>query len=741
MKGAAFAAWAAMILVAAAEDPFVRELDLRTIELKPGCHGRFERTGGAVDMVFPPYDGRSDATKWPGTAFALPKDCSGYDRLEYGMFAVKGDRFSINVRANGGHNLFEHKRADVDQVQLPVYVFDLRQFSDQDRANMSHFTIYQSGPGEETRFRMRSVRLVSTLPERASALASAMADIGLDARAVAALPDRVRQGEVPLREADARLVEATARFTSERLGWIRRQSSAAHPDARFAVAALDDLEKLRPQGNALFEPLRTGGWDLELARREREGMQLFVFAPDETPLANVRIGVSRFTDAAGHALEPPVAAPVGRVTVRSTKGPPSAAGEHFDPVCEFTNAVESVAAGRVQAFHVRFRAEADTPAGLYRGKVVITADGAGRAEVPVTVRVRDVTLPVASTLKTATSVYGSKLMGDNVERFKDWILDEYRLNPLSIYADRPGDASTYADKVRRGMTYVPILYLPNPDDSHFNRVGRKKGFASRAAYWDSLSDEERAHYPAEETEYLVRSLRKAISELKAAGVWPMASCYAFDEFRPYHTDAIGELSQTLKKAFPDLRIASTAYPSDDPRVLGMVDQWIPTVADYDVKTADRFRKRYGNEVWYYTIYMTVDVDTLASIRAEVGAKAFTQRVDGWLVWTVSRWFDNPKPIVSAGETGWNPESFPGLNGGGSYFCMGPGGRFLPTLRAEALRDGLEDHCLLTMAKSCPSAARLMARLTPERKSFSAGEQRRLRHLVLNLLEGESKHDD
>ena len=103
----------------------------------------------------------------------------------------------------------------------------------------------------------------------------------------------------------------------------------------------------------------------------------------------------------------------------------------------------------------------------------------------------------------------------------------------------------------------------------------------------------------------------------------------------------------------------------------------------------------GREVWYYTTQMTIDRDSLSDIRAQLGLGAFALKVDGWLVWTVSRWPGARAPIVSAGATGWDPESFPGSNGGGSYFCMGPNGRPLATLRAEAIRDGIEDHAILS----------------------------------------------
>ncbi len=659
------------------------------------------------------------------------------------MFARKGGSFSVTLRDRCGHGDFEHKQADAEQKQLPVYTVDLSVRGQFDFTKMKNFTVYRSHPGDDAEFQMKRLRLVSTVPERAARLAEAFESIGRTAEAASlrALPMRVRRGELTAREAGSRLIRMQSDFTAARLADIRARSAAAHPDAAFAVAELDGLERVRPENDPLTAAFDVGGARLDLARREREGLQLLVLSPADRALTNVTIRAGAFRDSAGHCLPVAEAAPVGRVTIKSTKGPAHLLGEHFDPICDFTNVVAEVCANRIEAFHVRFRTRPDTPPGTYRGIVTVSAEGSGHADVPVSVVVHDVTLPVESSIRTATSCYGSKLMGDAIPRFKDWILDEYRLNPMSIYTREPPSVDECRDKVKRGMNYIPILYMPNPTDSHFERHGRKKGFKTPEEYWKSLSDEERAHYPPEEIESVLKKLREAIPAFKAAGLFKYVGSYSFDEYAASYVPAISELTHAVKAEFPDLRIDSTAVPSEDPRTLGMIEGWIPTTDAYDFKTAEKFRRQYGNQVWYYTIYMTIDMNSLASVRAELGARAFAQRVDGWLVWTVSRWqSSNEKPITSAGATGWNPESFPGLNGGGSYFCMGPNGRFLPTLRAEAIRDGIEDHCLFTMLKtsSDPRAKAFLAELDPTRRTYDAATQRRLRRRAFEILDPVTK---
>ena len=68
--------------------------------------------------------------------------------------------------------------------------------------------------------------------------------------------------------------------------------------------------------------------------------------------------------------------------------------------------------------------------------------------------------------------------------------------------------------------------------------------------------------------------------------------------------------------------------------------------------------------------------------------------------------------------------------------MGPNGRFLPTLRAEAIRDGIEDHCLFSLLKtsSDPRAKVFLAELDPTRRTYDAAMQRRFRRQAFEILQ-------
>lgn len=76
--------------------------------------------------------------------------------------------------------------------------------------------------------------------------------------------------------------------------------------------------------------------------------------------------------------------------------------------------------------------------------------------------------------------------------------------------------------------------------------------------------------------------------------------------------------------------------------------------------------------------------------------AFANKVDGWLVWTVSRWNDN-KPITSVPKRVGARRASPATTAA-VPISHGTGRTIPPTLRAEAIRDGIEDYEYFTMLK-------------------------------------------
>jgi hypothetical protein len=380
----------------------------------------------------------------------------------------------------------------------------------------------------------------------------------------------------------------------------------------------------------------------------------------------------------------------------------------------------SVQADEMQPFWVRVYVEARTPAGVYRGAVRVTATGAGSVDMPVEVRVRDFAVPATGHLPTAISLYGHALLSrDDMARpggAYDWILSNYRLNPFSIYSDsaygkpRLFPMDEYLRRLPMGLNAIPLLYLKLPRQALYKSVKE-----SREA-WAGFTQEQKSTYPEAAKQKVLETLRERVPQFRDAGLLHMTYCYGFDEAKPDEWPAVVDLCNAVNAEFPDLRIISTAYdPSyGTDSILGnALDGWIPHDDRYNPELAGQARK-LGRDVWWYSTSMFIDRKPLHNIRSQMGFHAFKLNVDGWLYWTVTRWAANDAPITDGPYTNWDPMSFPGHNGGGSFTCCGPvEGELLPTIRLENIRDGLEDYEYLWLLReqlsSLPADSPIRAR--------------------------------
>ena len=421
-------------------------------------------------------------------------------------------------------------------------------------------------------------------------------------------------------------------------------------------------------------------------------------------------------------------------------------GWYPDPILSFMKKV-NVQPGETQSFWVRFFAGKSITPGIYKGKVLVTTGNAGNVEIPLEVKVRDFAIPKRGHLKVATSVYTHKslLQQNQLDSIYNFIQDKYRISPYSIYSSSAyGDPKlptikSYQKLLSKGLNFIPILYLKLPRQAMHRDLKPKQSKAK----WSTMSPEQQKHYPPEWKKKFIDILKKRVPELKKAGLYDMAYCYGFDEANRSEWPACAELCREIKAQFPDMKIISTAGDASygQKSVLGKaLNGFIPLDSAYNRTQADVVRKN-GKEVWWYSTQMTIDADSLTDIRNLLGKRSFDYNVDGFLVWTVTRWNKNTTPVSSGPYTSWNPESYTGSNGGGSYFCAGPDGSLLPTLRSEAMRDGLEDYEYLYLLKRLSSKlnpgsslSRRAALMLKRNASPGTGNNRKYREKVGDLIE-------
>jgi hypothetical protein len=692
--------------------------------------------GSSAAMCFlaPKYDGAEGEDRWPQvkySEFGAIAGLEGYDFIVADCFLAEGLPAQLRtcVTTKAGK-----KVVDTSSMLKPGEWIEVRRSLT--RGGLSHaeigqFGFYLTEPASEMKIYIDNVRLESAVPEAMAELAARYEAAGLNAAEIRTCRKNALTGEIALKEARARLRELERGFRRGQSDAMLVRYAARHQGAGFAVAFADSTRRIFTHEMPLDAELAES-WRMSLARGEYEAFQAVVIAPSDKPLKNVKATVENLKNGSGGILAEAQAFPVGFVKTRPSRHDVSYVGWYPDPILEFMEAVE-VKAGEAQPFWVRVKADGRTEPGIYRGNLIVCADGMKTQSLPLEVEVWDFTLSKTGHLRTATSIYTSDLLppARKLEAI-DWALDRYRLNAFSIYEGGVYENTeltaleTYRQRVPLGLNGIPLLYLKLPRQAL--HTGKNLGSRKSKEEWSKLSPEQQRHYPPEEKERILDILAKLVPEYKKAGIWGYCYVYGFDEATPSEWPAVTEVCREIKARYPDLEIVSTAYDHSfgTETILGdALDGWIPHLECYNFNVAEKARAG-GKKVWWYSTLFLIDEKPLWAMRNAMGAQAWRLKVDGFLYWTITRWQDsNKKPVASGPYTEWNPETHPRDNGGGSFVCMGPEGKLLPTVRLENIRDGLEDYeyfwlladLLKAIEKNAPakvlSAMRAALEISPE----------------------------
>ena len=640
--------------------------------------------------------------QWPAIIYSVPEekqDWSNYDILQVDCYMKTTNPVLLGLLFHdAGKKRFFEKKALSQSGQWLTLSYKLQK-SNINTSKIKAINFYVTRPGQNVEFYISNIRLISKTPEKLLMLEKAYRRIGQTA-----IANKIAQANITDK------LKADRWFKNLRgaqFKKIREDNLKINPSAKFAVAFSNACEKIFPKEQPINAEVKKN-YEISLARNEYEGFQLTALAPESEELKDAEVVIGKFKLQNNPRVILPASAvqgfPIGFVKTRKPAYHVDFIGWYPDPVLEHLKKV-NVKADEAQPFWIRIKTSDKTTPGIYTGLVTIKTANAGSVKIPVRIKVWDFTIPVKAKLKSATSSYNSPLLPKR-DKVYDFLLGRYRLNPFSIYSGsaygKPTlpPVSTYTKRLNMGLNFIPMLYLKLPRQYMHNckpKESKKK--------WAAMSSEQKRYYPAKGKEETMAYLAKLVPEFKKAGIYDISYCYGFDEAGPDEWPAIVDLCKTIKQEYPDLKILTTAYDSSYGTFspLGeVITGWIPHDNMYNPELAAKVRKK-GKEVWWYSTRFFIDANQLWDTRSKMGEDAYKKGVDGFLYWTVTRWNDsNKKPIIQAPYTNWNPMTHPGHNGGGSFFCAAPNKKILPTLRAEAIRDGIEDYEYLHILKQLSS---------------------------------------
>lgn len=499
------------------------------------------------------------------------------------------------------------------------------------------------------------------------------ADTALRAAEAAAHPDRrtlltVRAAQAGLRRTLAKLYAAHATPGPA-------DAFAAVPERSMRKVFMDEPYLLSPRE---AQPLR-----VELARNEYESAQL-VLVPLWTPLRGLRVRPDTVRREDGGGAIPADAIQVHQVGYVEI-GPPEynwhveKIGLYPDPL--LPSMPEHIPAGQdAQPFFITVKTTADTPPGMYRGAVILEADGAAALKIPLEVKVWDFALPDKTTLKTSfwmkeeqiKAFYGyeGRTPFEVRKRYYDMHLD-HRLGPLMALPLGGGDMlEDFEYVISRGQNnffvHIPDLFGPEGRDEY-----REKVLATRALIQEKGWDDLVLFYTHDEVAVMARHL----------------------------IPKVVEVNNWVKSFLPDWPRLQTSAPEQ--ALVGAVDVWCPTIDAFNPELLAT-RMAQGDRLWFYTVWGRpgIMIEFPATDHRIMFWQCWKYGAEGFLYWGTTFWEYNITGDGRWPDRPWIPyNSQPGHNGCGYLIYPGPDGQPLSSLRLAMVRDGIEDYEMLHLLKT------------------------------------------
>jgi len=493
------------------------------------------------------------------------------------------------------------------------------------------------------------------------------ADVGIAAlqSRVQALRTRAEAGDITLAELDqlqqefARLPTRAQRLPSL-FKWRRDFNRRVSKESPMIVGFATSMEKVLPRDMPVDVTVAKGV-RVSIARNEKESFQVLV-TPRSGALEGVQVSVGDLQSASGDVLQAQNVDCDVVGYVETKRRPPykvSYVGWWPDPILDFLGPVD-VAQGDVQSFWIRVRTPKGQAPGLYRGALVVSADGGQPLSLNLSVKVHSFTLPDHTPLPTAITFFERK---DQMGGEDNW--PQMKLE----YADFLADYYIDYDSLYRGGSpdYEIIQHLHDQGRLVAFNLGNVFNAGTKADGFEQAIAQ------------TVERIRPAYERAKQLGVLDHAYIYGFDERPKEQFPLLERSAQALKQAFPDALLMTTSYDHSYglESVVKTMEAWCPLTPRFDIERVAEARAG-GKSVWWYICcgphspYANWFVEYAAiEARLLMGAMTAKYRPDGFLYYSLSIWNDN-KPIEEGPFTQWNPVSWTTYHGDGSLLCSGPG---------------------------------------------------------------------
>lgn len=465
---------------------------------------------------------------------------------------------------------------------------------------------------------------------------------------------------------------------------MRYEAKLPYNKEGLAVFAASSLDRIFEDGKTLLKPTFTKDVTISLARNEYESFQIVVSSKDRL-LEEVSLKIS---DLVNDQTETIIARRniswrvVGYVPTIKPYYPVKYVGRWPDPLMPVRKT--DIDAGVVQPFWVTVYVPNTTEAGLYKGAILVAADGVEPHEIPLQVQVRNFTLPVEGSLKTAFDFYGH-------ETFKRYPQKDNESK--EAYQARLDDLNDKYIVAMLKYRINPVLNVDPASDEELSRVDRYRPLGLNNFSIGKRGGTLGNNWPssAEEIDRLFSEYRGYGETLKLNKLLPYTYIYTWDEGE-IGNPRVAKICAMIHRAHPGLKNMVCYHgfwdPEKKPEWGKDIDIWTFQIDDFHEKKM-RALQKFGMEIWMYisgpggygSPNLAMDFDSI-DYRI-IPWLCWKYDIKGFLYWCVN-WWPNVNPFESAKNSKWEQ------NGNGLLFYPGEDGP-VASLRLEIFRDGMEDY--------------------------------------------------
>lgn len=372
---------------------------------------------------------------------------------------------------------------------------------------------------------------------------------------------------------------------------------------------------------------------------------------------------------------------VGYVTTTKPGYPVSFVGDWPDPLLSEDSF--DLKENELQPLWLTVRVPHGMPAGDYVGSVKLSWEG-GSQTVPVLLEVWDFDLPAQPALQTAFDFYLNRLES----AYRDFLPEAWERWKVRM----PELAEIYYETMLE-YKMSPIMNLNPSDSDYIPRMKRYAELGLNAVAVGEYGGSFDNHWP-DDLEIVTQSFQNYSRTLEAFGWTDISYVYTYDE-PPFGKPEVAEAARAVHKGAPRLRnlicMQHMQHPQEDPKWFKDID--IVCIRNVTFKdTHAQSLRDMGKELWLYVSgpsppYPTYVIDFPAVAYRVIPWMCWKYDIKGLLFWCVNYW--KRDPWVTTQNTDWEQ------NSNGILFYPGPNGP-VPTIRAEVIRDGIEDYDYLAL---------------------------------------------